>query len=343
MLPVLDYTGQRNTVLAMCMITIAMLFSVNKYEVSGENILINSDFSEGARGWDVSSFDEHIVIQDGSVYLESEKGESVVSVLQYFPLSTGIQHYKFSANLRYENVTRGDIKWKKGYALLVPVDKQRVPVYREQHVLEKLYGSTGWYTVEDVVSLSEDVAGLKVGIQLAMVKGRVWARDIAVSEVVPNHVYEVLEKILLLVWIVIGIFILMQHIKHSANRVEIMMMSMLIVMLFLVPASFYEAMGLGWLLSGDMPGQELGLDVIEHLVVFIILGLYMLAFKMNNSSERKVFEVLFVVSLVTEVLQLFGDRQFEILDWLTNLAGIMIAAIIFYSYKMIGSMMRRTN
>ena len=109
--------------------------------------------------------------------------------------------------------------------------------------------------------------------------------------------------------------------------------NLILIFLYLFPGSV-----LGWFLYNDLSLQpQITPDFIistNHLYAYIVLSVIgFLTFQKNNQFNILSIYLLFL-SIALEVLQYFvPNRSFEVSDLFGNLAGVIIAIIIFYFFK----------
>ena len=109
--------------------------------------------------------------------------------------------------------------------------------------------------------------------------------------------------------------------------------NLILIFLYLFPGS-----ALGWFLCKDLSLQpQITPDFIistNHLYAYIVLSVIgFLTFRKNNQFNILSIYLIFL-SIVLEVLQYFvPNRSFEFPDLFGNLAGVIIAIIIFYFFK----------
>ena len=109
--------------------------------------------------------------------------------------------------------------------------------------------------------------------------------------------------------------------------------NLIIIFLYLFPGSI-----LGWFLYKDLNLQpQITSDFIvstNHLYTYMVLSVIgFLTFRKNNQFNILSMYLIFL-SIVLEVLQYFvPNRSFEFPDLFGNLAGVIIAIIIFYFFK----------
>ena len=109
--------------------------------------------------------------------------------------------------------------------------------------------------------------------------------------------------------------------------------NLILVILYLFPGSL-----LGWFLYNDLSLQpQITPDFIistNHLYSYIVLSVIgFLTFRKNNQFNILSLYLIFL-SILLEVLQYFvPNRSFEFSDLFGNLAGVIIAIIIFYFFK----------
>ena len=109
--------------------------------------------------------------------------------------------------------------------------------------------------------------------------------------------------------------------------------NLILIFLYLFPGSI-----LGWFLFNDLSLQpQITPDFIvstNHLYAYIVLSVVgFLTFRKNNQFIILSIYLIFL-SIVLEVLQYFiPNRSFEFSDLFGNIAGVIIAIIIFYFFK----------
>ena len=109
--------------------------------------------------------------------------------------------------------------------------------------------------------------------------------------------------------------------------------NLILIFLYLFPGSV-----LGWFLYKDLSLQpQITPDFIistNHLYAYIVLSVIgFLTFRKNNQFNILSLYLIFL-SILLEVLQYFVlNRSFEFSDLFGNLAGVIIAIIIFYFFK----------
>ena len=109
--------------------------------------------------------------------------------------------------------------------------------------------------------------------------------------------------------------------------------NLILVILYLFPGSL-----LGWFLYNDLSLQpQITPDFIistNHLYAYIVLSVISFLTFLKNNQFNILSIYLIFLSIVLEVLQYFvPNRSFEFPDLFGNLAGVIIAIIIFYFFK----------
>ena len=109
--------------------------------------------------------------------------------------------------------------------------------------------------------------------------------------------------------------------------------NLILIFLYLFPGSV-----LGWFLYKDLSLQpQITPDFIistNHLYSYIVLSVIgFLTYRKNNQFNILSIYLIFL-SILLEVLQYFvPNRSFEFSDLFGNLAGVIIAIILFYFFK----------
>ena len=107
----------------------------------------------------------------------------------------------------------------------------------------------------------------------------------------------------------------------------------ILIFLYLFPGSI-----LGWFLFNDLSLQpQITPDFIvstNHLYAYIVLSVIgFLTFRKNHQFNILSIYLIFL-SITLEVLQYFvPNRSFEFSDLFGNLAGVIIAIILFYFFR----------
>ena len=119
----------------------------------------------------------------------------------------------------------------------------------------------------------------------------------------------------------------------SKNKFIFYLCNLILIFLYLFPGSV-----LGWFLYNDLSLQpQITQDFIistNHLYAFLIIStIGLLTFNISNQFIYISIYLIFL-SLALEVAHYFiPERSFEFSDLFGNLAGVIIAIIIFYFFK----------
>ena len=119
----------------------------------------------------------------------------------------------------------------------------------------------------------------------------------------------------------------------SKNKFIFYLSNLILIFLYLFPGSI-----LGWFLFNDLSLQpQITPDFIvstNHLYAYIVLSVIgFLTFRKNNQFNVLSIYLIFL-SIALEILQYFvPNRSFEFPDLFGNLAGVIIAIILFYFFK----------
>ena len=109
--------------------------------------------------------------------------------------------------------------------------------------------------------------------------------------------------------------------------------NLILIFLYLFPGS-----ALGWFLYKDFSAQPQIIPNFivstNHLYAYLILSVIgFLTFRKNNQFNILSIYLIFL-SIILEVLQyLVPNRTFELSDLFGNLAGVILAIILFYFFK----------
>ena len=112
--------------------------------------------------------------------------------------------------------------------------------------------------------------------------------------------------------------------------------NLILIVLYLFPGSI-----LGWFLYNDVslqpqitPNLIVSIVSFNHVYAFLILS-FVGFFTYKKIEELKFLSIyLILLSITLEILHYFiPERSFEFPDLFGNLAGVLIAIIIFYFYK----------
>lgn len=327
-------SAQVALVLALCAVTVTFSSMIDRYRVSGEELLVNSDFTHHLDGWrkvgdGIVEFDE----TNGSMRLTSPYGRGTVAVEQLLSgvIPTG-QPVVLSAMMKTDDVARGQQVWEAARIIFVGMDERGKPMYYVPHALAMRNGTADWESYSKVFISFANTSVQKLAIQLVNVKGSVSVRELSLKPAAETLTYRVFWAVDALLWVAVVAWLLVPHIRSlvSSRWAAVIPLLLLAVLVgVLMPVDVKHDMGgllepaLSWL------GGEPEIFRAGHFLVFTLLGIavFWMAPSLRNALER--FWLLALFALITETLQVLVDgRTFRALDILADVAGIAFGLVV---------------
>lgn len=330
--------------LLLCLITFVLFSNNNGYEFVGDNLLKNSNFSHGLESWEIGNKPASVIVDHQLVILQSANDEELVYIKQNLEKENTDLIVKISGLLKLEGIEEGAEKWQKAHFLLVGLDEDNNKIYQEPHFLVSLSGTQDWKDYSKVIRVKADIVRLQFGLQLAMVSGKLWAKELSVKVVEPSKWYSVYWLIAVAIWVMYFLWILKNYLMTHRMASRDKIAGVIVVIAFmglLLPDEFSviiinyinEITRFDVLLDKYQVNCYGCADKIQHFLLFFFIALFScLGLSSINDIYRRAILIMFL-ALIAEILQLLVDgRNFELLDFSFGLIGVIGALIFVYLY-----------
>ena len=221
-------------ILILSAVTIIMSNMIDRYEVSGGELLANNNFDKKFEDWHKTG-DGITVVNDVQpvVQLKSENTQKIVSVRQTLENIQKGQTVRLAGTMKTHDVGRGDKVWKAARIIFVAMDDDGRSMYNVPHILVMRNGTTDWEHFSKVFVAVSHAARYYVEIQLVNVTGTMWVKDISLRPVEETLSFRLFQSIGVLLWVVVMIWLLAPYRRtiFSSNW-NILIIAMVMVALF---------------------------------------------------------------------------------------------------------------
>jgi len=330
--------------LLLCLITFVLFSNNNGYEFVGDDLLQNSNFTRGLESWESGNKPASVIVGHQLVMLQSTNEKELVYIKQNLEKENTDIVVKISGLLKLEGVEKGTENWQKAHFLLVGLDEENNKIYQEPHFLISLSGTKDWKKYSKVIRVKADIVRLQFGLQLAMVSGKIWAKELSVKVVEQVKWYSLYWLVTVAIWFMYFLWVskdyLMSHRMGSRDKV----VGIIVVITFmglLLPDEFSVIIKsyINEITRFDVILDEYQVDCngcsdkIQHFLLFFFIAVFScLGLNSINDIYRRAFLIMFL-AFIAEILQLLVDgRNFELLDFSFGLIGVIGALIFVYLY-----------
>jgi len=314
----------------------------DRYESDGEELLKNGDFQQGLKHWEKEHSGLQVFFEEQPVLrLNSEAGQDVVSIKQTISNIQSHRFLRFSGKLKTEGVEQKENNWQSARLLFVGLNAAGQPLYDVPHVLVAQHGTRDWQRSTRVFELNDEVVRLRIEVQLAKVKGIAWAKDLSLMPIREKSAYRVYRGIAIGIWSVVAAWLLGDYLRihgFSKQQVPVAILLCAIVVGVLMPVEMKVSLAdslislspwIWHIVSSFSRSVSVDTYTIGHFLAFVYLSL---AVYWQTSYFRSLIQALGLLVLfafVSEVLQFLVDgRNPQLMDFLTDVAGIFIALLI---------------
>jgi len=336
-------------IVLLCAMTLGFFSTYERYEFSGEDILDSSGFRQGLKNWDKKYPGGGVTANDqGVLQMHSRDGQEIMYVRQYIKNIQGYRLLQFTGKMRTEEVEQGKKPWQVAHLLVIGIDAVGKKLWRAPYLLAKQHGTNDWKRYEQVFKLDEDVEEFLVSIQLPMVKGTVWAKELSLRPVSEKPAYKVFWIIAIALWIIVISWVLTDYFRSNGFSLKQAPTAFLlggVVVGILMPHHIIMRIS-DFLLSlsplasdavilADRAGFT-DMYPIWHFLAFASLALvvYWRVTSLRRLAQN--FGLLVLFASVTEVLQLLVDsRKSELMDFAVDVAGIVAALVVWSAWRAI--------
>ena len=334
-------------ILLLCAVTVGFFNNYERYNVEGENILNNGDFQQGLKNWEKQFSKGSISIEDQVVLrMHSQYNREVMYVRQHIENKSEYSLLLFTGKMRTEGVERGEKHWQTALLVVIGIDAMGLQLWHAPHFLAKQHGTNEWQHFDHVFKLNEDAKELRINIQMPMVKGTVWVKDLSLQPVNEKPAYKIYWIIAIVLWFIAIFWVLIDYLlNYGFNRKQIPIVFLLsgIAISALIPQSIVMLLNdfvlrlSPWVLDAGFLAERTGfvdMDAIWHFMAFVLLALVAYWRTMTPGRLAQSFGLLVLFALVTEVLQLLVDsRKLELMDFIADISGIVVALVLWFALR----------
>jgi len=333
-------------IVLLCVMTVGLFGTFERYESAGENILKNAGFQQGLKNWGKAISGRSISVDSqGVLRIRSQNGQEVTGVRQHVKNIQRYRFLRFTGKMRTEGVEQGKKRWQAAHLLVIGINAKGQRLWQVPYLFAKQHGTNDWQHYEQVFKLNEDAEEFLVDIQLPMVKGTVWVKDLNLRPVTEKPAYTIYRTIAIALWLMVLFWILTDYIRnygYSLKQAPIAFILGGVSIGVLIPHHFVMRLNDFLLSLSPWTQDAVFLDSrtgfanvysLWHFLAFLLLAL--VAWRMTPPRRlAQSFGLLVLFALVTEVLQLLVDsRKSEPMDFFTNIAGIVTALVLWSVWR----------
>lgn len=322
-------------------ITVGFFSQYERYKFTGEDLLDNGDFQQQFKGWEKKNSRGSIVVDNqGVLGLNSRDGKEIMYVRQYVRNIHRYQFFKFMGKIRTEGVVPGKKPWQAAHLLVIGVGARGQKLWHGSFLLAKRHGTNDWQYHEQVFRIDSDAKEFLVKIQLSMVKGAIWAKEMRLRPVKEKSAYKIYRSVAIILWGIVIFWVLFDYLRNCSFNLKQVPVAVLvagvsagILMPYHIVAWLNEVLFslFPWEMNAEslLAGTEFAnIFSIWHFMAFALLA-SVVCWRMKPSRHlARNLGLLVLFAAVTEVLQLLVDsRKSESMDFIADIAGIAAALI----------------
>ncbi|NTV51223.1 MAG: VanZ family protein [Desulfobulbaceae bacterium] len=341
--------------LILSMGTLLTYYNVDKYIENGEQLIANSEFTDGLQGWQA----DHpptgsVTVRPGLVQLQSTEAHSSVRLSQRLDPAKLGKRVVLKGMLKTIGIEGGTQGWNKGRVVFVQYIDGKA-IYSTPHALVSLDGTHDWAHYSAVMPILSGASDVLVAIQLNHCVGEIQSTALSLFQVEPNPVYPGARWVVIGCWaIFIGWVFWSTLLSVGAKKIRMVLISIVCIAIILgitVPGAIkneakhelldqahtyasqmveYSAPSITPLVQQLKAKKWPHIDItkIAHFLLFALLG-GLLYVPQSYVSLRGTFIDAGLLACATEFLQLFmEDRGALIGDVVIDLAGVACAVLV---------------
>ena len=262
----------------LCVSTILLSNMIDRYEVIGDELLVNNNFDNKFKGWHKSG--NGIAVSEEMqpvVQLQSRNYKKKVYVKQMLDNIQKGQTVRLAGAIKTHDVSQGDKAWMAARIIFVARGNDGLSMYNLPHILAARNASTDWESFSKIFSTSSDASSYFVEIQLLNVTGTMWVKNLSLKYVKETFSFSLFRIVSVLLWFLVTLWVLVPQ-RHTifSSKWKILIIIMLIVALFgaLVPAGLkHNAMNFMVAFFPWAGGGEVAFFRMGHFLVFCVLSM----------------------------------------------------------------------
>jgi len=321
-------------ILLLVVATLLLSNTINRYQDSGAELLVNNNFSNELEGWKKSK-NGHVIIDsaNSTIEINSENGIGTFSVSQMLEgvIKKG-SYVRLSARIKTDGVGTGDKVWEAARIIFIGLDNQNQPMYYVTHALAVLNGTSSWHEFSKIFVSYSNKSKHRVEIQLVNVKGLMRVKDLSLRPVIESLTYKIFWYSDVVLWLFTFVWVLLPHIRRLFDTKQSLLVLIVLMAVLggvLMPVNIKHSFGqfFSWLYP--VLKNEAGFFRLGHFLIFMLLSIIVFLREKPSCVVRERLELLILFALVTETLQLLVDgRSFKIMDIIVDISGISLALIL---------------
>lgn len=342
-------------------LTAASCSFVDRYREVGDQILLNSEFSEGLRFWQVQKTPRAEVAVLGNVLqITSGTVEENVQIWQDVPAELNGAKVRLQATMKTEGVVGKGKSWNRARLLLLQ-PHQWQGKYFAFRIVASLSGTHDWKTYGRVVPTVRSL-GSQVRIQLPDSRGTFWVKEVHMYRVEERAVYRLIKWVFIALWasFIVALFVPVLKVNNRILPFITVPTLLLIVagtamsgsvknhLKYLVLSRLdryvFPIQKVIWMISYRFNLEPAVFDLTK-VAHFLLFGAFTFMFLLGNPGRSKALQLgdVFMLACATECIQFFVDGRSPLFtDVLIDMAG-GLAALSLYALLVRVGVFKRQN
>ncbi|MCK5697809.1 MAG: VanZ family protein [Gammaproteobacteria bacterium] len=347
-------------------ITLFTYHFMERYQIVGDDLLLNGTFDDDLNFWiipDILDKKSSVDVFSGYLLFASASSNSSVRVFQELTVPKG-KFVRLMADVSTMNVVAGEKNWQKARVYFVNQVKGK-DMWQLKHHLFKLDESHSWSFYQEEFKIHPQADTLRIAIQLPQGGGVIALDNLSAFVVEKKQNVLYFSYFLIFLWLVLAVLCI-YYLRKQKHIYLLLMASSAVLSLMLIPHEL-KLLIIDWVQTAlfienknniidltfnqtntietaDTHVQEknfytflpstiiLTWSQLGHFFIFFFYTFLVMSFQKNNLIKSISF--ICILAMVTEILQLFTpDRQADIVDFMVNIMGIMVASVLFFSIK----------
>ena len=305
------------------------------YQVSGQEWLTNSDFSQGLDEWKASRHAHVNQDESGVITLSSPVSAKYVALYQPVTVPSRSDSnqspllVRLSGFAQTQDIKKGKKAWHQGRFALVLYNENGKS--RVTHALPLPWGDSKWAYYKDVFEIPPEVHKIRVNINILQVTGTVQVKQVSLVPVTLKAEAIYVKSLGFVLWLLMILWLMWGYIvclwKHSK-------MGLL----------FISALMVGAMVSGGIKAQltsqlpilsypitsfiVLDWDMLGHFTLFLVAAFWFVCFFDRKRWWQVVIDLM-LLGLFIECLQLFVvGRTADLMDLWVDFSGVLMGIVL---------------
>jgi VanZ family protein len=335
------------TYLFFFIILVSTFISVSlfkRYQVVGDELLLNADFSQGMTSWNIAGPKDSVqFLPSGTAVLFSKEFASGIMLFQNIFNVKGATKLLVRGKYQVRDVIPGNPKntWNRA--------RIQISSYNEHGrwlpgavVIFSVTGSSSWQNFSQLFTTDATCDQVKFVLQLLHVTGTLQVKNLSIRQVVENSAYPYLQIISLALMAIYLFWLLVPYIV-SCRNIPLTLLLLLIIGLILFgvlqPNKSFDILSVTSLDSIELAfiNWNYKISKVGHFFLFLCLALCL-----SLTPNKKNYAVLFVdvacLAGTTELMQLFIEGRTPLFrDFLLDSSGAIVGILLAVAYNIKGS------